>query len=336
MNKNIARIIVLTLTLFLLLITSFTGWVQANPNSWADACDLQAALTTAVATNEIWVEAGTYKPTTTTNRTISFVLKNGVGIYGGFAGTETALDQRDWAGNPTILSGDIGVTGDNSENSYHVVYGTALSATTILDGFTITAGNANSNSGNQNNSGGGLFNDTNSSPMLSNLTFSANSAGFGGGMFNFNHSSPTLNEVTFSENSAYIGGGIDSYFYSNPTLTNVTFSGNTATDGGGMYNENNCSPILTNVTFLSNSSASWGGGMYNTNSNPTLTAVTFSDNLANYGGGMFNDNNSSPTLTNVTFSTNSARYEGTMTLIAALRWPMSPLLLISQCMAVVG
>ncbi len=43
-----------------------------------------------------------------TDRTISFELKNGVAIYGGFAGTETLRTQRNPATNVTVLSGDIG------------------------------------------------------------------------------------------------------------------------------------------------------------------------------------------------------------------------------------
>ncbi len=88
-----------------------------------------------------------------TDRSATFQLKNGVAVYGGFAGTETARNQRNPAANVTILSGDIDnndsqtpiitdlttVTG-NTTNSYHVVTG-ATGAT--LDGFTITAGNAN-------------------------------------------------------------------------------------------------------------------------------------------------------------------------------------------------
>src|SRR5262245_44082982 len=90
--------------------------------SWADAfTDLQVALTTAQAGDEVWVAAGTYKPTSGTDRTTSFVLVEGVALYGGFAGTETARDERDWAHQLTQLSGDIGVPGDSSDNSYHVV-----------------------------------------------------------------------------------------------------------------------------------------------------------------------------------------------------------------------
>ncbi len=120
--------------------------------SWVNACELQTALGVAVSGDEIWVAAGTYKPTSGTDRTISFVLKNGVAIYGGFAGTETTLGGRDPAANPTILSGDL--NGDDNanvqsdeptraDNSYHVVSSSGMTSTAILDGFTITAGNAN-------------------------------------------------------------------------------------------------------------------------------------------------------------------------------------------------
>ena len=47
----------------------------------------------------------------------------------------------------TILSGDLAEDDEpnfvnNSDNSYHVVTGSGTNSTAILDGFTITAGNA--------------------------------------------------------------------------------------------------------------------------------------------------------------------------------------------------
>jgi hypothetical protein len=283
--------------------------------SWANACALQTALTGAVSGEEIWVAAETYIPIQTTDRTATFQLKNGVAVYGGFAGTETARNQRSPATNVTTLSGEIGIPG-NGDNSYHVVTG-ATGA--ILDGFTITAGNANGAS-DPNDSGGGMYNDS-SSPTLTNVTFSGNSAtgtvGAGGGMGNYDHSSPILTNVTFSSNTAKDFGGGMFNRDSSPTLINVTFSGNTTGYGGGMYNANNSNPILTNVTFSANTANIYGGGMYNYSSSPTLTNVTFSGNSATgssgMGGGITNES-SSPILTNVTFSGNSATtYGGGMT-----------------------
>ena len=56
--------------------------------SWLNACTLKTALTNAASGNEIWVAAGTHKPTSGADRTATFQLKNGVAIYGGFKGTE--------------------------------------------------------------------------------------------------------------------------------------------------------------------------------------------------------------------------------------------------------
>jgi len=361
MKKNGSNLLAIALgfTALLLPISLQTGLVHANPNSqetrgsvlyvssggvgactsWADACDLQVALTGAVAEDEIWVVAGTYLPTNTLDRTISFQLKNGVALYGGFIGTESARDQRNWVANPTILSGDIGTTADGSDNSYHVVYGTLLDATATLDGFTITSGNANG--AHPFTAGGGMYNNDHSSPTLTNLTFSDNYADYGGGMSNITYSSPALTNITFSINSAIHGGGMRNGFHcnpiltdvtfnansasgsgggmyisanSNPSLTNATFSANTSTLGGGMFNYDTSSPTLTDVTFNANSASNSGGGMYNhIFSDPTLTNVTFSDNTAvNDGGGMVNYIGSSPTLINVTFLNNSALFGGGM------------------------
>ena len=145
--------------------------------SWATACTLQTALTNAGSGDEIWVAAGTHKPTTGAGRAATFQLK-AVAVYGGFAGTETARDQRAPATNITILSGEIGAA-DNSDNSYHVVTG-ADGAT--LDGFAIMAGNANGSS--PDDSGGGIYNPS-GNLTLTNIIFSGNTAANrGGGMYN--------------------------------------------------------------------------------------------------------------------------------------------------------
>ena len=79
------------------------------------------ALAAADASDEIWVAAATYKPTATADRTISFALKNGVGVYGGFDGTETMRSQRNPAAqrhDPLRRHRDRGSAADNS---FHVV-----------------------------------------------------------------------------------------------------------------------------------------------------------------------------------------------------------------------
>ncbi len=253
--------------------------------SWADAyTDLQSALGASPCT-EVWVAAGTYKPTGGIDRAISFVLKNGVALYGGFAGTETQRSQRNPAANLTTLSGDIGAPSDATDNSYHVVSGGGTDSTAVLDGFTITAGNANGSY--PADRAGGMYN-LGSGPTLANLIFSSNSATYyGGGMDNEN-SNPALTNVTFSNNSALTGGGMYNW-HSSPTLKNLTFKDNLASYAGGMYNETS-SPTLTNATFNGNSVTNFGGGMLNTaNSSPVLTNVTFSGNSASNGGGMYND-----------------------------------------------
>jgi hypothetical protein len=101
-------------------------------------------LEAATSGKQIWVARGTYKPTTGTDRSVSFQMKSGVKVYGGFAGTETSVSQRSnfkkGEANETILSGDIGTAGDITDNCYHVIFNSEISNTALLDGFTITAG----------------------------------------------------------------------------------------------------------------------------------------------------------------------------------------------------
>ena len=326
-----------------LVTTSSTIYVDMdatganNGNSWEDAyTDLEPGLAAAEDGDQVWVAAGTYLPTAQhcssgNTRYLSFQLKDAVGVYGGFDPStgDVGWDDRDWVANEVILSGDIGIEGDNSDNSYHVFchpQGYYLNENSVLDGFTITGGNANGVSNNF--TGGGMYNES-SSPTLTNLVFSNNFGVIGGGMVN--GSSPSLNNVTFINNSTTNdGGGI--WNYGALTLTNAIFSGNTADRGGGMLNESSWT-TLTNVTFFGNTATNCGGGMFNLSSSPTLINITFSNNHATVcGGGMRNQNNSKPMIINATFSGNTAYMGGGMynniyssfTMINSILWGDSP------------
>jgi len=268
-----------------------------NGETWETAkATLTAAINDATFGNQVWVAAGTYKPSsayslTNSSRYYHFEMKNDVAIYGGFAGTESSLSERNISANVTILSGDIGIVDVNTDNCYHVFYhpsGLGLTSTAILDGFTIKRGNANSSA--PHNYGGGIYNYSNS-PTIRNCTISDNAAASGGGNFNDNASNPSFINCLFSSNSASYGGGIYNYTSSRPAFINCVFSSNSASVyGGGMVNSGEGSAsgntTITNCTFSSNSASSYGGGMYNVNylDHPTINNSIIWGNTASTGG----------------------------------------------------
>jgi len=207
------------------------------------------------------------------------------------------------------------MTNINGDNSSHVVLadgttGTPITKTTVLDGFTITGGQADGGISTD-YSGGGFYcfgggSGNECSPRLRNVTFSGNSASDSGGAMRnsgstYGNSSPSLIDVKFLGNSAGNYGGAmtnsgSEYGNSNPYLRNVTFSGNHAGSGAGaMYNggwSGTSNPRLINVAFSGNSAGNQGGAMYNYaddqgNSNPKLINVTFSGNSADNGGAIY-------------------------------------------------
>lgn len=302
--------------------------------SWTDAyTDLQPAIAAAISGTQIWVAAGTYKPTTGADRSVSFAMKEGVALFGGFAGTETALSQRDYAANETILSGDLsgndvvndtegdGIDIDDllnyGDNTFHVVTCTGLSSTAVLDGFTISGGYADDGSGGSPNLCGAGMYIYQSSPTLSNLLIRYNVyLMFGGGIY--------MTDGTNGEN--HLEDALGTSIPSSPVLTNVTLSMNRyrhigGGSGGGIYNFGG-NPVLSHVTFDQNETQSAGGGMVSYGA-PILNDVVFSKNIGGNelgGGGLdIEPKNNILTaetpavyLTNVTFSGNNTLWEGSV------------------------
>jgi hypothetical protein len=312
-------------------VHSGINWANALPTLQDALYLVDRANCPDLTIDEIWVAAGVYYPDEgqgqiENSRRATFKLRRGLSIYGGFAGTESAQNERDWETNLTVLSGDIqqddlttasGVVMTTDHlvglNSYHVVSGSATDGTAILDGFIITAGWAN---GVRNEAEGGGMYTSRGSPMLRNISFIGNKADWGGGMHNEDNSYPTLTSVFFSGNFAtYEGGGLNN-FASHPTLIDVSFSDNWSAWGGGMHNTDASAPTLTNVSFIGNR-AQLGGAMFNNvRSSPKLTNVTFRANSAEeFGGGIYNwggpfGGTSDPVLTDVSFIDNKADWGG--------------------------
>ena len=237
-------------------------------SSWTDAyTDLQSALAIALPGTSVWVAAGTYRPTTGTDRAAAFALKNGVALYGGFAGTETALESRDWSANTTVLSGDIGVPSDSTDNSYHVVIGSGLDSTAVFDGFTVTSGRADGVY--PSNSGGGMYIDA---------------------------AGPTIGNARFWRNSAVLGGAVANRG-GDPVFANTLFTENLADTGGAVFNFDGAGPKLTSVTFSGNAAGSFGGAMFNSTSAPTLiNAILWGDSAVSGGDEIFNTQASNPEI----------------------------------------
>jgi hypothetical protein len=321
---------------------------------------LQDALASGAGTGiEIRVAQGTYVPDRsatspggTGDRAATFHLLGGVPIFGGFAGLGTAdPDMRDIVQFATVLSGDLagddGPPGgfmNNDENSRNVVTGDDADPSTVLDGLSVTGGNADGPN-HQNDRdlwhlargggiwnatgsptlidcrieynvalmrGGGMYNLTNTNPDLTRCTFRGNVVlesvdGHGGGLRNF-ESNATVTDCVFVDNSAGRGGGMD-VSSGSVVVAGCVFTDNSSSVGAGLLISFGAPATVSDCTFTGNT-ASRGGGMSVVSATATVTNCTFIGNASSvFGGGIFNDQ-SSLTVTNCALSGNSANYGG--------------------------
>ncbi|WP_295389471.1 right-handed parallel beta-helix repeat-containing protein [uncultured Thiodictyon sp.] len=293
------------------------GTVQkedGDGSSWQSAfADLQTAIAAAgkAGGGEIWVAQGTYRPTSDGNRRQSFVLRRGIALYGGFAGTESELAQRDWEHNPTILTGKI--ANEVSGNSYHVVIG-AKGA--ILDGFIVRDGNADGRQ--KDGFGGGMLNwGHDASVIVRNTLFTNNYARDGGAIFNFGDVLAYFRSVKIIGNSADMGGGISARFGSSLRMEQSVIEGNRAAyRGGGAVVNYGSNAEFIDVAFSDNHTDGNGGGAFVDDqasqygkTQPKFLRCRFSGNSAGFfGGALHNFNSATTILEHNSFSGNQAKY----------------------------
>lgn len=267
---------------------SGSSWVNALPGS-----QLAAFMLDAYAGASFWIAAGTYKPTSASWRNLSFRIGSGVQVYGGFSGNETELIQRNISANTTLFSGDIGVSGERGDNSYHVVVFTDGSDIARLDGVVIRGGNANAPSAvDKGRLGGGIYIGQ-CSPAIVNCSITNNYASDGGGIYIGTYSSSGgqkiyVDRCVVKDNSANYGGGIDVGIYA----------------FRGIY--------ISNTAFLNNSAVTSGGGFSN-GSEAECVNCLFAYNSARYGGAFLGttlQTSVRSTLTNCTILNNTASEEG--------------------------
>ena len=245
----------------LVLYVTKNGNDSNDGRSWATsyanvqtAIDAAAKVATGNRPSQVWVAKGTY-----TNPGTYFQMKPNVEIYGGFAGTETELEDRT-LGNETILT----VVDPNDKIYDDVIHNTDITQSAKLDMVTVTGGKIR-----------GINNRSNASPTITNCTIADNGHI---GIENRENSSSSIINCTITNHKS---GGIHNRDYSSPVITNCTIANNsmaTSNDRYGIFSINHSNPIISNCTIVNNI----GTGILNTNnSNSTITNSIIWGNVEN-------------------------------------------------------
>ena len=277
------------------------AWPTAFPDLQT-ALDLAASVAPPVP--EIWAAGGIYVPTKLTDsldaRTATFQLLDGVAIYGGFCGDESTLALRCGTSQST-LSGDL--LGDDEEpgqvigsiagtpswqfdNAYHVLTADGVSASAVLDGFTVSSGFADVPDG-PDSAGAGLLVTNGGGPSLRGCDFTDNQAEEGGAAIAvIGGATMSVAQCRFVSNFTFgVGGALITVGASDITIVNSLFRRNRALEGGAIYSDFGTMGLI-NTTFTQNTAGDGeGGAIYNgTSSISIVNSILWGDSPAELGG----------------------------------------------------
>lgn len=253
---------------------------NGDGSSWGEAYnELQAAITAAaqsLVVEEVWIKEGVYVPANTDPinppadpRDEQFRLVADLAIYGGFAGNEGSLEERDVEAHPTIISGDR--NGDDQpgfvgriDNIYQLLDGDAANDGTLVDGITFQGANNSNLFG----SGGAMYvgGTGGGTPTFRNCVFRDNAAAAGGAVA-LQSRTARFENCRFIGNQAAStnGGGAVRMFASgsDTKFINCVFQGNVSLGAsGGAINARNSAAELINCTIYENTSGAATGGIY--------------------------------------------------------------------------
>ncbi|HPS61596.1 MAG TPA: T9SS type A sorting domain-containing protein [Bacteroidales bacterium] len=279
----------------------------------------------APAGTEIWVKEGTYLASLSGNRSHSFDIGSGVKVFGGFAGNETVRDQRNPALHATILSGEIGNSGQATDNAYHVLNinpsAVFYSDSALLDGCRVEQGYANGTSGNSD--GAGILVNSGTRVRMKTVTVAGNMAkGNGCGMKISSLAKVSLdscrienNDKITSYNGSYYNGTPGGGVYNAGKLAmagcRVRFNDDDS-EGGGIYNAD--SLVATGCRIDSNRQVTvryaYGAGILNAGY-ALITGSTVNGNrITMYGGGIYNKTGGTLRVINTQISGNNGGWTG--------------------------
>ena len=282
-------------------------------SSWANAfVDLRTVLDSAPPYTRVWVRAGRYTTGTAPfTGSPAFVLKDRVGLYGGFAGGETSIYQRDIAANPTILDADLlgndqpGFQGFDENNWSVVVIGTEVQRDAVLDGFTLRGGNSSGLGGCAKWAvyfaaceGGGIY--SMGSPTVRRCRFLENFGGHHGGAV-YTTAAPLFIECSFEDNFALQGGGLYADIGAEPEFLRCRLVGNSALEGGGLYSRGASSDGLSlhGCLLSANQAAERGGAILALDVGLTLGHCTLAGNRSTQlAGGLWASSLAKPRIHN--------------------------------------